>query len=327
MDRFPILTFEPIFKQTVWGGRLLESSLGKKLPGDGPIGESWEIVDLPTDQSRVADDGGRRGVTLEKLLEENGEAILGGVPLLEGRFPLLLKFIDAQQTLSVQVHPDEEACALLGQGARPKTEAWYIVDCRAGAKLYVGLREGVTEAQFSEALSAGTVAELLHQVSVQSGDFIYLPSGTIHAIGEGILLAEVQQSSNTTYRVFDWNRVGLDGKPRELHVEQALKSIHFGSAGVPVAVAPESGRRGIACRDFVMEAVPMVKGETQRLQGNGPLILMGIGGTGRVSVHAEGETSVFGLGETRLVVAQMAADVELRAQGDIMVLATRIPAI
>lgn len=324
MGMSPILTFEPIFKETVWGGRLLESSLGKKLPADGPVGESWEIVDLPADQSRLTE-GESRGVTLEKLVEEQRERLLGDVPLLEGRFPLLLKFIDAQQTLSVQVHPDEKACALLGHGARPKTEAWYIIESRPDAKLYVGLKPGITEPMFAQAIAEGTVDELLHQVKVLPGDFVYLPSGTIHAIGEGILLAEVQQSSNTTFRVFDWNRVGLDGKPRQLHVEQALKSIHFGTAGVPEAPAPASGRAGIACKDFEMEALRLHDGDSEVLTGAGPLILMGIGGTGRIVAEAGGYQKALGIGQTGLVTAESASSVGLLAEGEITVLATRIP--
>ncbi len=324
MGKLPILTFEPLFKETVWGGRKLETLLNKSLPGEGPVGESWELVDLPTDQSIVAG-GGLDGKTLGSLREGYTDELLGGVDLLEGRFPLLFKFIDAQQTLSVQVHPDEGACARLGGGARPKTEAWFILDCEPGAVLYVGLREGVDKKTFDEAIGSGTVEQLLHKLVVKPGDFVFLPSGTIHAIGKGIVLAEVQQSSNTTYRVFDWNRMGLDGKPRQLHVAEALESISFGEHGVPASEKPPSGRVGIACADFIMERVVLEDGEGTDLAGSGPLVLMGIGGEGEVEVRAGEDTSTMRCGETRFVTPASGRDVRLESRGRSEILSTRIP--
>ncbi len=324
MGRLPILKFDALFKQTVWGGRRLEALLNMTLPGDGPIGESWEVVDLPSDQSIVSG-GEHEGKSLEYLLDERADELLGGARLLAGRFPLLFKFIDAQQTLSVQVHPDEEACARLGGGARPKTEAWYILGAEPGAVLYVGLREGVDKKTFGEAVEAGTVEELLHRLPVYAGDFVFLPSGTVHAIGEGIVLAEVQQSSNTTYRVFDWNRVGLDGKPRQLHVQEALESIAFGTRGVPDHDTPSSGRPGIACADFIMEIVELGDQTEEIFSGHGPLILMGIGGDGEAVIRAGGERATISSGEARLVPAHCAESVIVHPKGPLTLLATRIP--
>ncbi len=324
MGKLPILTFEPLFKETVWGGRKLETLLNKRLPEEGPVGESWELVDLPNDQSVVVG-GGVDGKTLCSLREERTNELLGGVGLLEGRFPLLFKFIDAGQTLSVQVHPDEEACARLGGGARPKTEAWYILDCEPGAVLYVGLREGVDKEMFAEAIESGTVERFLHKLPVKPGDFVFLPSGTIHAIGEGIVLAEVQQSSDTTYRVFDWNRMGLDGKPRQLHVAEALESIAFSEFGVPASKQPSSGREGIACCDFIMERVVIEDGEGANLVGSGPLVLMGIGGEGEAWIRAGEDTSQMRCGETRLVPPASARDVRLESRGRSEILSIRIP--
>lgn len=265
-------------------------------------------------------------MTLAAMCREHRRALLGGAELLEGRFPLLFKYIDARSTLSVQVHPDEEACLRLGGGARPKTEAWYIVNCEPGSVLYVGLKKGVDRPSFARAIEEGTVESLLHRVEVKPGDFVFLPSGAIHAIGSGILLAEVQQSSNTTYRVFDWNRVGLDGKPRQLHVSEALDSIAFGTHGVPDAVPPASGRSGVACDYFVMESILLSDGQSAQLGGDGLLVLMGLDGDGEVNVRADSSVTSISRGTTCLVPAETAGRVELESTGQITVLATRIPA-
>jgi mannose-6-phosphate isomerase len=323
MGQLPVLRFEPLLKEAVWGGRRMEGLLDRRLPGGGPIGESWELVDLPSDQSLVRG-GPFDGTSLEAILAKRGRELLGGAALLDGRFPLLFKFIDANSTLSVQVHPDEAACARLRGGARPKTEAWYIIEAAKGASLYVGLVEGVSRERFADALAAGKVEELLNRVPVSPGDLAYLPAGTIHAIGEGIVLAEVQQSSATTYRVFDWNRVGLDGKPRTLHLEQALESIHFGSTGAPTLTPPPSGARGLACPFFSME-LHTPGGGTVSAGGDGPLVLMGVGGRGTATVRSGGDRHDLGLGETLLVPACRSGEVELDGGGGLTVLAVRIP--
>ena len=317
-----ILKFEPIYKGTVWGGRRLEVLLSRELPGDGPVGESWELVDLPEDQSPLI--GAASGAaTLGDLREREGADLMGGAPLLEGRFPLLFKFIDANRTLSVQVHPDEEACARLGKGARPKTEAWYIIEARPGAALFVGLKPGVDREAFGAALEKGTVEDLLHRLPVEKGDFVFLPAGTIHAIGEGIVLAEVQQSSATTYRVFDWNRVGLDGKPRQLHIEEALEATDFERVGKPDAPSPASGRPGVSCPFFEME---LVEGGGVKLHGAGPLVLMGVSGDGAATVRASGLAEELTLGRTLLVPASISDGVTVEGASGLSILATRVPA-
>ncbi|MFO8072743.1 MAG: type I phosphomannose isomerase catalytic subunit [Polyangia bacterium] len=322
MDRLPILEFESLLKTTVWGGRRLGELLGKPLPGEEPVGESWEVADLPDDQS-VVGGGPFDGVSLSALREQRREELLGDAPLPGGRFPLLIKFIDAQRTLSVQVHPDEAACARIGQGARPKTEAWYVIDRDPGAALYVGLRSGVDREAFARAIREGEVASLLHRMPVDPGDFAFLPAGTVHAIGEGIVLAEVQQASDTTYRVFDWNRVGLDGKPRQLHVEHALEATNYDPVGPPEPRKPASGRAGIACPFFEME---LVRDRADAcLAGSGPAILLGVKGGGARSVRADGDEAEIVMGRTLLVPAERAAVVELGGSGDLEVLAVRIP--
>lgn len=218
------LTFRPIFKERVWGGRSLDRLYRKPLPAGQRIGESWEISDRPGDVS-VIDNGPLAGKDLHWLVMHHRSELLGAVRLQRGRFPLLLKLLDARRKLSLQVHPPAAKARRLG--GEPKTEMWYVADAAPGARLYVGLRRGVTRAEFERKISIGEVAGCFHQLPVRSGDAMFLPSGRVHAIGAGLVLFEIQQNSDTTYRVFDWNRRGLDGRPRELHVAQALASLDF----------------------------------------------------------------------------------------------------
>lgn len=219
------IRFEPIFMERVWGGRRLESLYGKRLPAGSRIGESWEIVDREEAQS-VVHEGELRGLTLNDLWSHHREAVFGSRFSDAGpRFPLLLKILDAQDRLSVQVHPTPEVADELH--GEPKTEVWFIAEAETGADLFVGLNEGVTRESFRKALEEGRVSDAIHRIPVSTGDSMFLPSGRIHAIGAGNVIVEVQQSSDTTYRVFDWNRVGLDGKPRMLHIEESMKSIDF----------------------------------------------------------------------------------------------------
>jgi mannose-6-phosphate isomerase len=219
------LTFQPIFKERVWGGRELERLYGKKLPPGAVIGESWEISDRPGDASVIAN-GPLAGKDLRWLMENHASEILDDAkPAAEGRFPLLCKILDARDKLSLQVHPPVSKAAELG--GEPKTEMWFIADAAPDAELFVGLKRGATRAEFEKKIQDGSVAECFQRVPVRAGDTMFLPSGRVHAIGDGLVIFEIQQNSDTTYRVFDWNRVGLDGKPRELHVAQSLASIDF----------------------------------------------------------------------------------------------------
>jgi mannose-6-phosphate isomerase len=218
------LTFHPIFKERVWGGRQLESLYHKQLPPKVPIGESWEISDRPEDISVIAN-GPLAGKDLHWLMAHHPVELIGKAKAQNGRFPLLIKILDAQDKLSLQVHPPPAKAAQLG--GEPKTEMWYIADASPGAELYVGLKKGVTRAEFEQKIQNGHVAECFHRLLPKPGDSMFLPSGRVHAIGAGFVIFEVQQNSDTTYRVFDWNRVGLDGKPRALHVRESLESINF----------------------------------------------------------------------------------------------------
>jgi mannose-6-phosphate isomerase len=218
------LVFEPLFMERVWGGRRLEQIYRKKLPPGARIGESWELVDREEAQS-VVHDGPLRGETLHELWTHQREPIFGAGWDGQARFPLLFKMLDARERLSLQVHPPAGIAGVLG--GEPKHEMWYLAHAEAGADLYAGLTGPVSRTEFEEALYKGRAADLIHRLPVEAGDAIEIPSGRIHAIGAGCLIVEIQQNSDTTYRVFDWNRVGMDGSPRTLHVEESLQSTDF----------------------------------------------------------------------------------------------------
>ncbi len=242
------LTFTPLMMERVWGGRRLATKLGRVLPEGVPIGESWELVDREDAQS-VVNAGPLAGTTLHALWREQREAVFG-VGLVESeRFPLLAKILDARETLSVQVHPPAELAARLG--GEPKTEMWHLLDAEPGAELFAGLVRGTTRGSFERALAAGNVERCLHRLPVVAGDAIFIPSGRCHAIGGGCLIVEMQQNSDTTYRVFDWNRVGLDGKPRALHIAESLAAIDFTDYEPGLAVA--NGERIVECGHFSVD--------------------------------------------------------------------------
>lgn len=244
------LVFEPLSMERVWGGRRLETVLGKGLPPGVPVGESWEIVDREDAQS-VIHGGEFAGKTLHDLWRSHRREIFG--PACENhpseRFPILIKLLDARERLSVQVHPPAHiAPALQGE---PKTEMWYFLDCLPGASIYAGLRNGVTREDFESAMTHGEVEQTLHRIPVHSGDSIFIPSGRVHAIGEGCLIVEVQQNSDTTYRVFDWNRMGLDGRPRALHIDESMASIDF--ADHEPGIDSPRGETVASCEHFVVD--------------------------------------------------------------------------
>ena len=230
MKLYP-LTFQPIFKERLWGGRNLQSLYGKPLPPGLPIGESWEISDRTDDQSVIAH-GPLQGKTLRWLMEQSPAELLGQRAPMPLRFPLLVKIIDAQATLSLQVHPPPALAASLG--GEPKTEMWYVAHAGPVAELSAGLKRGVTRAEFERKLASQSVAECFHRIPVKRGDAMFLPSGRVHALGAETVIFEIQQNSNTTYRVFDWNRLDRDGKARQLHVPQSLASIDFADVEPPL---------------------------------------------------------------------------------------------
>jgi mannose-6-phosphate isomerase len=217
------LVFQPIFMERIWGGRRLESFYGRRLPPASRIGESWEIVDRPEAQS-VVHDGPFRGLTLHNLWQKHRQTVFGDIADTP-RFPILCKLLDAQENLSLQVHPPPKIANELG--GNPKSEFWYIANAAPKARVFAGLKRHSTRSAFVKALNDGDVLSFAHEIPVQTGDAIFLPSGRLHSIGAGNLIIEIQQNSDTTYRVFDWNRPQKGGPARNLHIAEALQSIDF----------------------------------------------------------------------------------------------------
>ncbi len=233
MQVYP-LKFGPIYKERIWGGNKLREVFGREMPKGKRIGESWELADLPEDKSKIIN-GELAGETIESVIRKYPQEITG-VKKFKLPFPLLIKILDCGDILSVQVHPDKETCKRMGKGDF-KTECWYIIEAKPGAVIYKGLKKGTTKEKFARAIKDGTVDRLLIKVPVKVGECHFLPAGTPHAIGAGLLIAEIQTPSDTTYRVYDWNRVDDKGKPRPLHIEEALESIHYDSSGDNLSVA------------------------------------------------------------------------------------------
>ena len=264
------ITFSPLYMTRVWGGRSMESVYQRQLPDEQPYGESWEMSDREDEQS-IVNHGPLAGRSLNDLWINHREEIFGS-GLTGERFPLLIKILDARDDLSIQVHPPVEMAKELGGDA--KTEMWYIADCNPGAKLYVGFKDGVTKKDFAASLQDGSVADKVHAIEPKKNQSIFIPSGRLHAIGAGFLIYEIQQNSDTTYRVFDWNRLGLDGTPRDLHVEQSMKSIDFDDRE-PGMDIPD-GETIAACSYFIID---QLEGKTSIDSGDHFSILTVVRGT------------------------------------------------
>jgi mannose-6-phosphate isomerase len=317
------LKFNPRFVEKIWGGRKLESVFGKKLPPNQPIGESWELYDFPPGVVEASQNwvsaqvlnGPLAGRSLHDLILELDRDIHGDVPLdgAEKQFPILIKFLDAREDLSIQVHPDEKYAATHPE-AHLKSECWYILDHEPGARILKGVRPGVTREQFRKAIEDGTVESLINSIPVKTGQCYYLPSGTVHALGAGILVAEVQMPSDTTFRVFDFNRIdGTTGKPRKLHVEQALECIDFTGeldkqseqkrshvAGYHTTVT-----RLVDCPYFKLEKVRMTEGVEEAVPYDEPVVWMMLEGRAELKVADIKEATTIGKGDTVLLPAQM----------------------
>jgi mannose-6-phosphate isomerase len=311
MPLYP-LKFKPRFVEKIWGGRKFETILEKKLPAGLQIGESWELYDFPPGVvegssdwvSAIVADGPLAGTSLHQLVTDFGKDLTGNVALSgkHGQFPILIKFLDAREDLSVQVHPDDSFCRD-NPAAHLKTEAWYILQNDPGAKLYKGLMPGVTPASFQTAIQTGSVEQSIRTVPVKEGECYYLPSGTIHALGAGILVAEVQTPSDTTFRVFDFDRVDPStGKLRKLHVADALKCIDFSGKEEP----PKKGDHAtlVTSPYFKIEKVHVSKGVEQALPHNQPTVWMMLQGEAQLSVDDVKEPTRFKRGETVLIPAK-----------------------
>jgi mannose-6-phosphate isomerase len=247
VEEYDPIRFEPIFVERIWGGQKLAALYHKNIPGNRLIGESWEIVDRAEAQS-IAQTGAVKGKSLHDLWVNFRTEVFGEVSDAP-RFPLLIKLLDCREKLSLQVHPPAQVAARIGGEA--KTECWYVVEASPGAELYLGFRQPITSEPFRDAIFRGTVAELIHRVPVNTGDAFLIPSGRIHAIGGGNLIVEVQQNSDTTFRVFDWDRKDEVGESRELHVDEAMSCIDFNDCGTKLL--PRQGERIVSNELFAME--------------------------------------------------------------------------
>ena len=254
MSVLPLLRFKPILREALWGGRRL-AELGKSLGSGEHYSESWEIVDHGADQSVVVG-GPLAGSTLHDLVERHGASLFGRHQGLK-QFPLLLKFLDCQKTLSVQVHPNDEQAARLTTPDSGKTEAWVILAADRGSKIYAGLKPGVDREQLVRAIATGDCEKCLHSFEPKVGDCVFIEAGTVHALGAGLLIAEIQQASDTTFRLFDWNRVDRDGRPRTLHIEESLDTIDFQRGPVNTIMPRSEDRlrieRLVACDKFILD--------------------------------------------------------------------------
>ena len=322
------LRFEPLFRRYIWGGRRLSSVLQKPI-GDQTAAESWEIVDHGDEQS-VVKFGDLAGQSLEQLIETYKESLLGvevarqvssdQVPkYLQNRFPLLLKFLDANRHLSIQVHPDDAFGATLDPPDLGKTEAWYVMAAEDGATIYAGLKSGVDRAAFESAIASGETEEVMHSFQPKVGDCVFIPAGTMHAIGKGLLIAEIQQASDTTFRVYDWGRVGDDGKSRPLHIEQSIAATDFARGPVEPTVVVDVGagvEELVNCDKFVMRRHRFSNQTT--IGGDGKFRILAVI-AGEVVVQDDPSKQPLGLGETMLLPASLPL-LDLTPKGDVELL-------
>jgi mannose-6-phosphate isomerase len=320
MSLYP-LVFVPKLVEKIWGGRKFQSVLGKPLPAGKAIGESWELYDFPpgvVDKSKgwnsaVVAEGPLKGQTLHALMDKFGRELMGDVkPARDGQFPLLVKFLDAKEDLSVQVHPDQ-TYADANPEAHLKSEAWYVIQNDPGARILKGVTAGTTAEKFADAIGKGTVEQHIEAVPVKPGDCHYLPSGTVHALGAGILVAEVQTPSDTTFRVYDFNRVEpATGKKRDLHVEQAMKCIDFGAASGP-HISPRSHVAGmhstvsslVESPFFKIEKVRFSEGVQQPIPYDQPVVWIFLEGSVKVATEGTPGPTTIKPGQVVLLPAGM----------------------
>ncbi len=318
-----LLRFEPLYQERVWGGRILETVFGRILPGERPVGESWEVVDRPEAQSVVVG-GAWHGQTLRRVLAANAAEVMGPSWPVGQPFPILIKWLDCRERLSLQVHPPAGIAAALG--GEPKTENWYIAETVPGAKLMVGLKRGVTREQFERAIGAQTVEECVHRFGVAPGDSILVRSGQLHAIDAGNLILEIQQNSDTTYRVYDWGRVGLDGKPRPLHLEESLRSIDWQDfEPVPLRGAASAAVLAVGA-EFQIRRCGLAAGERMEiLAGEQPRLLSVVSGALLAKRRVDAGVSADGglrLGRGENVLVPYAGGFTFFAEGPTVVLLT-----
>ncbi len=279
------ILFKPLYQERVWGGRAFDCHFGRKLPEDRRIGESWEIVDR-TEANSVAVSRPFAGQTLREILEQHAGSIMGPGWEPTRPFPILVKWLDCQERLSLQVHPPASKAKALG--GEPKTENWFIAAASEDAAVLAGLKPGVTRESFEKALREEQLEALVCRLPCRSGDSLFVPSGRLHAIDAGNLILEIQQNSDTTYRVYDWGREGLDGKPRQLHIEASLESIDFGDVAPELIHSEGSRQTLVEAEEFTLRRLTLAKGESLEFVAHRqPRILSLISGALKDSVRKD----------------------------------------
>ena len=301
---FDLLTFNTGYFSRVWGGDALRTQLGMDAP-EAPVGEAWLLADHPAHESRVAK-GPFEGSTLQDLMALNDLALLGTLPkrTRDGRFPLMLKLLDCNDVLSVQIHPDDALAEELGERDGGKTEMWYFVDAAPGAEIICGLVEGTSEEDLARAAREGGMAELMKRWPVRPGDAALVRAGTVHALGAGLLAAEIQQTSDVTYRLYDWDRMGTDGQPRQLHIEQALRCAALNTAFDGLAeptelTAVDAKRELLATSEFFAAERVSLKGKLHIYETGGESFRVLLCVAGKIKLQS-------GDGECKLTPGQCA---------------------
>ena len=314
--RMNAIRFDPLLKRIRWGGTRLGTTLGKRLGPETDYAESWEIADHGEDQS-IVNTSYFAGSTLQELLRDTNEAILGRHAGRD-QFPLLIKFLDASDRLSVQVHPNDAQAKTFDPTENGKTEAWVIIDAEPGSRVYAGLKTGVTAETIRAAIDAGKLEDCLHSFEVSVGDCVFIPAGTVHAIGESILLAEVQQSSDMTFRLYDWDRLGADGQPRELHIEKAIACTNFelGPVNCQIPQPIKDGHELASCEYFTIRRYSGLS-DVRIPDDNRFHVLMSLAENATVTVGPEVEQLAFG--QTLLLPAEHeAATINLAANSTVL---------
>lgn len=308
MQLYPFL-FKPNFHITVWGGNQLRPYKGLD-PSKEPIGESWEVSAVPSSISIVAN-GAYAGEDLISVIEKDPAKILGAAvnAKYDGQLPLLVKFLDAKKDLSIQVHPNDEL-AMREHGKKGKSEMWYIIKADEGAHLYAGFKKQIAPEEYRQRVADGTIVEVLADYQVKTGDVFYLPAGRVHSIGGGIMLAEVQQTSDLTYRIFDYNRPGLDGKPRELHTELAAKALDYHVEENYRTEYSKTSDQALQIMDtphFSVQVIDLTKPmHRDMMEYDSFIIMMCMEGECKIQVHSTGDEIVVNEGNSTLIPASIA---------------------
>lgn len=326
------LTFAPTLRPYVWGGRSLETVLGRELP-PGITAESWEISGHGAASTRV-EHGPWAGTSLAELLSALGERLVGANAagmLARNKFPLLVKILDAHRNLSVQVHPNDAYALAHENGDLGKVECWYVLHAEPGAALVYGLKAGVTREAFAQAVASDTLEGLLHTVAIAPGDVAFLPAGTVHALLAGAMVIEIQQNSDSTYRVYDWGRPGVDGKPRALHIAKALDVIDWGVVEpglvTPRLISDSNGCKAwelVRCPQFAVDKVSLATGAALKGACTGATFEIWGCVSGEVEVHWAGEPLTLSRVKFALLPAAL-GEYEVSARGDSVLLRAWAP--